>query len=220
MPKKFQSIFFWFDGAFTDSIATLLVDALRPGVTGGERIALRQKFQILHQDLAIGKTNVTSFCQKAIETCDTQISPKQLTEQILTAAGLNKPLFDIYSQITPEHDPHIIVDIPEPWFQQLCTRWNVTSVFPADRLIFTEKFRLQKMLPDIFYFIPQAVDRNLEECLLVDPQQMRAVNAHRLGLASTAYVYPRRLKIDLALQGIWKTKEDIYHPKSSSRVMI
>ncbi len=76
------------------------------------------------------------------------------------------------------------------------------------------------MLPDIFEYIPRAAGRNMEDCFLVDPLQMRAVAAHKLGLVSTAFVYPRRLKIDLALQGIWKTTEDVYHPKAGARTNI
>lgn len=220
MAKKFQSILFWFDGAFTDSIAALTLTALKPELKGGDQIPLRQKLQALHMDLAIGKIVAQTYCMQASEVTGENTAPDQLVGRIIELAVLNQSIFDIYTHIAPEHDPKVVVDIPAEWFNQLVTRWKAADVFLKNRLIFTEQFNLKRIFPDIFYFIPQAAGRSMDECLMVDPQQMRAVAAHKLGLASAAYVYPRRLKMDLALQGIWKTNEDIFHPKAGTRANI
>lgn len=217
MPKKFQSILFWFDGAFTEPIASLTLSALKPEITGADRIPFRQKLQSLHNELAIGKIDANTYCRQAEKVTNINIPSDRLIQQILDLAEINQPFFDIYTQIAPEHAPKVVVDIPAGWFDQLVSRWKVTDVFPKERVIFTEQFDLKRMYPDIFYFIPQSAGRSIDECLMVDPRQMRAVASHKLGLASAAYVYPRRLKIDLALQGIWKTSEDIFHPKAGAR---
>jgi hypothetical protein len=217
MAKKFPSILFWFDGLFTDSIASITLTALKPELTGGEKIALRQKFQALHKDLAIGKIDSETYLVQAAEVSGENISSGSLIQSILEKSVLNQEFFDIYKQIAPENDPKVIVDIPRAWFDQMISHWKVADLFLKDRLIFTEQFNLKRIYPDIFYFIPQAIGRRMDECLVVDPQQMRAVAAHKLGLASATYVYPRRMKIDLAISGIWKTAEDVYHPKAGGR---
>lgn len=217
MPKKFQSILFWFDGAFGDSVASVTLKTLRPGISGAEKATLRQKLQAVHQDMAIGKIDATVFCRKAIDLAQANIDASRLVTQIIDGINLNKSLFDIYCQIGTEHDPRVIVDIPQVWFTEVVKRWGVADNFPAPRLIFTETLKLERMLPDIAYHLPRAAGRNMADCILVDPLQMRAVSLHKLGLISTAFVYPRRLKIDLALQGIWKTNEDVYHPKAGTR---
>jgi hypothetical protein len=217
MAKKYQSILFWFDGLFNDSIASLTLAVLKPELTGGEKITLRQKFQALHRDLVIGKINGDTYCQQAAEVSGVKTSSGNLVQSILEKSVLHQDFFDIYQQIAPEHDPKVIVDIPQIWFDQIVSHWKLAGNFPKDRLIITEQFNLQRIYPDIFYFIPQAIGKRMDECLLVDPQQMRAVAAHKLGLASATYVYPRRMKIDLAISGIWKTAEDVYHPKAGGR---
>jgi hypothetical protein len=220
MPKKFQTILFWFDGAFCESIAAQAVTILRPEISAAEKATLCEKMQTLQQALAVGNLDPDTFCRKAVDICQVAADPDRLQASILQSTSLNKPFFNIFSQIAAEHDPRVIVDIPQAWFNTLIDRWQVSEAFPPSRLIFTETFHLKRMLPDIAYYIPRAAGRNMEECILVDPLQMRAVELHKLGLVSTAYVYPRRLKIDLALQGIWKTSEDIYHPKAGARTNI
>lgn len=220
MPRKFQSILFWFDGSFSESVASRTLRFLQPEFSGAEKVTLLEKLQVLQQDLAIGKLEADVFCQKAIEIAGASTTPEQLSAVLQGSAELNKGFFDIYSQISAENDPHVIVDIPAVWFTALIQHWGVASSFPAGRLIFTEQFKLDRMLPDIAYYIPRAAGRSMEDCILVDPLQMRAVVLHKLGLVSTAFVYPRRLKIDLALQGIWKTNEDVYHPKAGARTNI
>jgi hypothetical protein len=220
MPRKFRSIFFWFDGSFTNSIASYTIGALRPELCSAEKVTFQQILEVLHEDLAIGKIDAHQFWIKAIEACQVPADPNHVVQQILENAKLNQPFFDIYNQIPPEHDPHVIVDIPETWFMEFVKLWRVSDAFPAERLIFTETFKLERILPDIANAIPQAAGRTMEDCFLVDPQQMRAVALHKLGLVSTAFVYPRRLKIDLALQGIWNTTEDVYHPKAGARTAI
>jgi hypothetical protein len=220
MPRKFQSILFWFDGSFSESVASSTLRFLRPEISGAEKITLLEKLQSLQQDLAIGKLEADVFCQKAIELARASTTPEQLSARLQGNVELNIGFFDIYSQIAAENDPRVIVDIPEAWFTALIQHWGVAASFPASRLIFTEQFKLDRMLPDIAYYLPRAVGRSMEDCILVDPLQMRAVALHKLGLVSTAFVYPRRLKIDLALQGIWKTNEDVYHPKAGARTNI
>jgi hypothetical protein len=83
MSKKFQSILFWFDGLFNDSIASLTLAALKPELTGGEKIALRQKFQALHKDLVIGKINAETYCTLSAEAAGVKTSSNTLVQSIL-----------------------------------------------------------------------------------------------------------------------------------------
>ncbi|GAP20889.1 hypothetical protein [Leptolinea tardivitalis] len=220
MPKKFETVFFWFDGAFTETVSSLVLKILRPDLSGAARVTLQEKIQFIQDDLSVGKLTSDEFCQKAVELCQVNLTVDHLESEIIHQANLNKPLHDIYTHVVSDNDTRVIVDLPETWFHSLIKRWQLENSFPANRLIFTTPFKLNRMLPDIAYSIPKAAGRNIDECILIDPRQMRAVALHKLGLVSTAFVYPRRLKIDLALQGIWKTDEDIYHPKAGARTNI
>jgi hypothetical protein len=74
------------------------------------------------------------------------------------------------------------------------------------------------MTPDIFYHLPQKAGRRMDDCIVIDANSARAVQSMKVGLASIIYVYPQRLKLELALQEIWRTDADVMHPTSSERV--
>jgi len=217
MAKKYQSILFWFDGLFTTKIASLTLAELKPNLSTNETITHREKLQKVVDELTIGKIDPQEYCRQANQITGTEITYEQLVQAIINNAELNQQFFDIYKQILPENKPGVVVDIPRVWFDQLISKWKVSEYFHEDRLIFTENFNLENIYPDIFYFIPQAAGLKMEDCIMVDPQQMRAVAAHKLGLSSATYTYPRRMKIDLAIQGIWKTGDDVVHPKGGGR---
>lgn len=217
MAKKYQSILFWFDGLFISNIASLSLAELKPNLSTNETITFRQKLQEVVDELTIGKIDPQEYCRRANEIAGTTVSSEQLTRAIINNAELNQPFFEIYTQIPQENNPGVVVDIPRVWFDQLIIKWKVAEHFHEDRKIFTETFNLKNIYPDIFYFIPQAAGLKMEDCIMVDPQQMRAVAAHKLGLSSATYTYPRRMKIDLAIQGIWKTGDDVVHPKGGGR---
>jgi hypothetical protein len=217
MAKKYKSILFWFDGLFTSKIASLTLAELKPNLSTNETITYREKLQQLVDELTIGKIDPQEYCRQANQITETAISSEELIQAVINKADLNQPFFEIYTQILPENNPGVVVDIPRVWFDQLIVKWKVADHFHEDRLIFTETFKLKNIYPDIFYFIPQAAGLKMEDCIMVDPQQMRAVAAHKLGLSSATYTYPRRMKIDLAIQGIWKTGDDVVHPKGGGR---
>ncbi len=220
MPRNFSTILFWFSGAFTASLYSIIVENLYPNSSSAEKLALQQKVRPLQEQLAIGKLVPETFCRKVMDTLQVDVEPTLIPETLGKSLKIDQAFFNIYQQISNEFDPRVIVDIPEIWFRQLIKCWNVEESFPDGRLIFLEQSGLGKLIPDVFQYIPKAAGRKMEECIVVDPIQMRAVMAHKQGLVSTAYVYPRRLKIDLALQGIWKTTENVYHPKAGARTDI
>jgi hypothetical protein len=106
------------------------------------------------------------------------------------------------------------------WWQELAARWQIYPLFPETRTILISEMKLRRMVPDIFYHLPARAGRSADECLTVDALSARAVESMRHGLASIIYVYPERLKLELALQGILATEADVMHPASSQRVRI
>lgn len=220
MPRTFSTVLFWFDGAFTNSLSSQIVELLHPDAGRAEKIAFQQKMRPPREKLTIGKLDLDTFYSEAVRICQSNYDPTWITMNLTESAKLNTAFYDIYCHISPEFDPRVIVDIPEKLFRQQIHRWNVEDRFPDGRLIFLERSGLENLIPDVFHFIPQAAGKKMDDCFVIDPLQMRAVAAHKIGLVSTAFVYPRRMKIDLALQGIWKTSEDVYHPKAGARTNI
>ncbi len=118
MPRKFQTVLFWFDGAFTTSVSAQIVNILRPELSSAEKLDLQQKIRLLQQDLTIGRMDALDFCHRAVTTCQAKFDPAQLSNRLIETAELNQPFFDIYQQIDAENDPRVIVDIPEIWFRK------------------------------------------------------------------------------------------------------
>ncbi len=220
MPRNFSTVLFWFDGAFTNSLSSQIVELLHPDVSSAEKLAFQQKVRPLQEKLTIGKLDMETFCREAVEVCQSDYDQTRIALNLTESAELNTAFYDIYRHITPDFDPRVIVDIPENLFRQYIHRWHVEEGFPDGRLIFLERSGLDNLIPDVFQFIPKAASKKMDDCFVIDPLQMRAVASHKVGLVSTAFVYPRRMKIDLALQGIWKTSEDVYHPKAGARTKI
>jgi len=106
------------------------------------------------------------------------------------------------------------------WYAEVSKRLGLASLFPEGRIVLTSELKLPRMVPEVFYHLPACADRSMDECIAIDTLSGRAVESMRHGLASIIYVYPERLKLELALQGIYQTEADVMHPTSSERAKI
>lgn len=137
---------------------------------------------------------------------------------MLASASLNQPAIDLIAKIPQEYERWLVVDYPADWYRELSGRWGLQDIFPLRQTIYISGLKLTRLVPEIFYRLPSCASRRMDECLVIDPISKRAVAAMRHGMASIIYVYPDRLKHELALQGILPTDMDVMHPTSSERV--
>lgn len=216
--KSYPVILFWFGGVFTDSLAELTRAELAPGTTGSAAVSIRKQLRSLSNQLALGCITSQEYCQQAGAACNSDLADGELARRIVASARLNQPLADLVQKVAASHQCWLVVDYPVRWFHELAARWELLSKFPENQILFTVDLKLLRMTPEIFYLLPQKVNQPMAECLVIDPVSARAVEAMHHGLATIIYVYPARLKHELALQGIWQTEENVMHPAASERV--
>jgi hypothetical protein len=215
--KIYDSIFFWLGGVLTDTLAERTAAELIPGVKGHDGIHLRQQLRALADELALGTLTPADYCQQAVAICQSAMIAADLERRIL-ATPIRPPMADLVSKLPSAYERWLVVDYPPAWYEKLAADWQIPSLFPYGRVISIPDLGLVNVTPDIFYRLPQAVGRRMDECIVVDGLSARTVAAMKHGLAAVFYVYPERLKLELALQNIWQTNADVMHPTSSERV--
>jgi hypothetical protein len=216
----YSDIFFWLSGVLTESLPELNKAALFPEAGGHEAVRKQQLIRDLIEDLSLGKISSQEYCEQAIARCAAGMTSSNLEQLMLDLATLRQPVAEIVERIPEAHTRWLIVDFPVNWFKELADRLKIYSLFPENQIVFTAMFQMQRMVPDIFYFLPSKAGRAMKDCIVIDPISARAVEAMKHGLATIIYVYPERLKHEFAMQGIWQTDTEVIHPSSSERVNI
>jgi hypothetical protein len=218
--KSYRAILFWFGGVLTDSLAERTRAELAPGARGSAAVSIRKQLRCLSGDLALGSISPQDYCQQAALACQSDLAVSELAHRITTSAEINAPVIGLVRKIAISHPCWLVVDYPAGWYQELAARWGLPSLFPENRILYTTDLNLLRMTPEAFYLLPQRVSQPMADCLVIDPVSARAVEAMHHGLATIIYVYPARLKHELALQGIWQTEENVMHPAASERVSL
>lgn len=218
--KVYSAIFFWFGGVLTASLLERTLAELIPGVKGNAVIPFRQKIRSLAGDIPMGKIASQQYCQQAITVCQSNLGAPELASKISAAASLNESVAGLIARVPASYERWLVVDYPADWYQELAARWKLGSLFQENRTVFTAQLKLLRLIPDIFYHLPQEAGRAMDDCLVIDPESARSVEAMKHGLATIIYVYPERLKHELALQGIWQTEANVLHPAASERVSL
>lgn len=216
----YSDIFFWLGGVLTETIPELTRAALFPEAGGYEAVKMQQQIRDLIEDLSLGKITSMQYCEQAIARCESSMTVSGLNRLIIDTASLQQSVADMVVEIPEASERWLIVDFPVDWFSELANRLKIYSLFPENRAIFTAELKIKRMVPDIFYHLPPKAGRAMDDCIVIDPVSARAVEAMKHGLATIIYVYPERLKHELAMQGIWQTDAEVLHPTSSERVKI
>jgi len=216
----YSDIFFWLGGVLTDTIPELTRAALFPEAGGHEAVKMQQQIRDLIEDLSLGKITSKEYCEQAIARCESSMTVSSLNRLIIDTASLQQSVADMVVEILEASERWLIVDFPVDWFSELANRLKIYSLFPENRAIFTAELKIKRMVPDIFYHLSPKAGRAMDDCIVIDPVSARAVEAMKHGLATIIYVYPERLKHELAMQGLWQTDAEVLHPTSSERVKI
>jgi hypothetical protein len=200
------------------SLPELTMAELTPGLKGHAFVHTRQQLRALAEEVALGTLSATSYCKGALAVCQAKRSVAALEPKLIAAASLHQPLAKMISEIPNSYQRWLVVDYPQAWYETLADRAQIDALFAADHLIFTSQLEMLRLVPDVFYRLPQKAARPMQDCIIVDADAGRAVESFKHGLASIFYVYLDRLKMELALQEIWQTDADVMHPSASERV--
>jgi FMN phosphatase YigB (HAD superfamily) len=216
--KRYSAIFFWLGGVLVETVAERTVAECMPGVKGLEAVSIRQQTRRLAEALAVGAMTSADYCEQVVALCRSSLTTTELKRRIIEATALHQTLAELIGKIPEPYECWLVADYPPDWYTELAAHGQIAALFPRQRIIVTSELGLLKITPDIFYRLPQAARKPMDDCIAVDALSARAVAAMKHGLATIFYVYPERLKLELALQGIWQTDADVMHPTSSERV--
>jgi hypothetical protein len=216
--RIYDAVLFWLGGVLAPTLPELTMAELRPELKGHNFVHTRQQLGALAEEVALGKTSAIDYCEAALAVCQSTSSASALEQKLIAAASLRQSLAKLISEIPNRYECWLVVDYPQAWYVQLADHAQIASLFPSNRLIFTEQLEMLRLVPDVFYRLPQKAARPMQDCIIIDGDAGRAVRSFQHGLASIFYVYLDRLKMELALQEIWQTDADVMHPTSSERV--
>jgi len=218
--KIYKTVFFWLGGVLSETVAELTVAELMPEAKGHHALKTRQGIRGLAEGLALGRLAPPDYCEETIALCEARVKPSHLLRRIVESASLCTPIAQLVEEMPATYERWLIVDYPVDWYAEVSKRLGLASLFPEGRIVLTSELKLPRMVPEVFYHLPACADRSMDECIAIDTLSGRAVESMRHGLASIIYVYPERLKLELALQGIYQTEADVMHPTSSERAKI
>ena len=218
--KIYKTVFFWLGGVLSETVAELTVAELMPEAEGHHAPKTRQRIRGLAEGLALGRLAPSDYCEQTIALCEASVESSHLMRRVIESASLRAPIAELLEEMPAMYEPWLIVDYPVDWYQEVSERLEIASLFSEDRIVLTSMLKLGRMVPEVFYHLPPCAGRSMDECITIDAISARAVESMRHGLASIIYVYPERLKLELALQGIYQTEADVMHPTSSERARI
>ena len=216
----YDAVLFWLGGVLTDTVADLTMAELPAEANSHQALEIRQAVRRLAEELALGRVSASEYCQRTIPLCEPGLEASALEHRIIESVALRRSVAELVKRIPARYECWLVVDIPMEWYQEVSHRLKIHSLFSEDRMVFSSEMKLSRMVPEIFYHLPPNVSRPMDRCITVDALSARAVESMRHGLASIIYVYPERLKLELALQAIFPTEADVMHPTSSERVRI
>lgn len=217
MTVEYTTIFYWLGGVLTEALDRLTGHVLSPELRGMEAVRLWQALRVHADALALGTIDSAAYCSKALEISDSSLTEKELEKYILDKLKPNPEVLSIIKTTVGKYDCRLIVDLPDTWLSRALPK-NGQFPFQDDHMVYLSSLKIAEFIPELFHALPASVNRKKEDCLMVDGNSARAVEAVQTGLSSIIYVTPSRLKHELALQGIFVAENEVLHPHSSERV--
>ncbi len=216
--KLFKIIFFWFGGVLTQSVLEVTFQAMFPNKGYAGKYKERNEIKKLAEEFSLGLFSAQKYCEQAIKCCNINISADVLETKIKKEAFLRKPILALMEGLSPMFNLWLISDYPKVWLEEITKNEDRLGQLFGDRILYTSAFQLNRMVPDIFYYITRGANSPMDECFMIDGMSSRAIEAVKHGLQSTIYVYPQRLEHELAMRKILKTDNEVLHPSSSERI--
>ena len=217
---EYEAIFFWLGGVLTESILDATLAAL--SIDADKKVELNTRIEIRGwvAELTLGQLGPAAFCQQIIDAGSNHLQVGELESRLIDRMRLEPDVVQVIQEIPNTYQKWLLIDYPNAWVEQCRDVKGFAEYFPEDRRIVANSLKVEQFGPKFYSAVPEQVDLQMSDCLLVDADSARAIGAIRHGLASIIYVYPEHLKHELALQKIIQTDTEVLHPSSSERVDI
>ncbi|NPV69634.1 MAG: hypothetical protein HPY55_03170 [Firmicutes bacterium] len=193
-------LFFWTSGVLLPALDAAVTEILPSFGIAGINPAAISRYREMRDDLALGRIDGQEFCQVAVRSLGIEGSPELFLKRMLSRLVLIPGVLDAVTRVKAEVDRWLVVDLPEAWFKELPSSQEVLLHFPPERIICLEDSRLLRVLPDVFYYLPNRVQVPSEQCLLLDSDIKRTVHSINHGLPAAVVINPERLRRELLMR--------------------
>jgi len=198
--QAIKTIFFWMGGVIIQPIPELFVRELYDQSI--EHIAFQNRLYLreLVQELYIGQIDGRAYCRMTVQQCQIDFDVEVLETRVIQRAALQPSILETLDSLPSSYQRWLISDYPLEWFRPIAERLDIHSRFPEDRILFTSTCGLTRLVPDIFYQIVHRSNQSVKDCMIIDSETPRAIQAVRHELSSTIFVDAKRLKKDFVLR--------------------
>jgi hypothetical protein len=215
--KGQTTIFIWLSGVLTPTIAESTIAVLMRETKDTVPYNYRQLIRSITSKLSLGKIDATKYCEEIIQACRCSCDPAAFQNEICNNLSIRPEVVEIFSTLPEPTYLRLVSDQPISWIEANKSRDAIKKLISQEHIIFTESLNIERLAPDIFYHLVRWANCTMNECMLVDADTQRATSAITHGLSSTIYVYPRRLRHELALRGLIDLETDVLHPGLATR---
>jgi hypothetical protein len=199
MPEA-QAIFFWFSGVLVPPRSAVLKKAISEASHSKINLSALDSYQVLNDQFTLGLMNDLEYCQEICDEMHLKIRAETIKEKILSAIIPNKSVYEIINLLPKSLQKWLIVDYPAAWFERISERLEINLSIPSERIIFLSKCSLKNITSDIFVYLTTNINMPKNECLLVDENPKRVIEAFNYGLPSIIFVDAQRLKREFILR--------------------
>jgi FMN phosphatase YigB (HAD superfamily) len=199
MPEV-QGIFFWFSGVLVPPRSAVLKKAISEASHSKINLSALDCYQVLNDQFTLGLMNDLEYCQEICDEMHLKIRAETIKEKILSAIIPNKSVYEIINLLPKSLQQWLIVDYPAAWFNQIYERLEANLSIPSERIIFVPNCSLKNISPDIFAYLKTNINVLMNECLFVDENPKRVIEAFNYGLPSIIFVDAQRLKREFILR--------------------
>lgn len=215
---RFKTILFWFGGVLTENLVDLALSIVMPGARGQDFVRYRKMLEPHTLALIRGTQKPHVYCQNIVHEFESELNANQFEDSLIKGIHLHTDVVNIIQEIPEEYSRWLISDYPLKWYEVVSNSLDSPKLFPSNRVIFTADIKSADVQSQIYDHLPIFVGQSMSNCLIIDSNSARAVRGVKRGLASIIYVYPQRLKHELALQKILQAESEVMHPNYSERV--
>ncbi len=207
-----RAIFFWLSGIITPSFQTILSRALADLRKTGINLPGLPDLQSACDDLVLGKASDLDFCRRVEETIHLGVDPAVLQENILSEITPNPHVAGTIQLLPEKYERWLLVDLPRRWFEQVCKKLVIADTFSPERLFFLPESGLARLVPEIFDRLPEYARLSIKECLIIDANSKRAVQALNHGLPAALFTSAKQLEREFTMRYFIEKPQPMHKP--------
>ena len=197
---SFDSLLFWFGSVLAPSLESITFSYIEVVKDRSLIPALRGKIYELIDELRLGKLNGQEFLPQLSYTCGLNIEHDNFYEYMISSIQPEEDLVRLLSQLETKFTHFYISDWPKVWTEKINFQRHYQDILLLDDIIYSQDFKLEKLMPDILYHSINKLNRGFSNCIFIDENSIRTSAAVRSGLNTIIFSDASRFRRELALR--------------------